>query len=516
MVPDRYIFEVAIESTGSSLRWLRDTFVGPGGDSGFDELVGEAADVACGADGLLCFPFVDGASRAPWYADGARAALPRRRLRPYPRPPGPGHAGGDRVSVPLDDVDPDPARRAPGPAVRQRSDRIGDGEARSAVWTQLKADVLGTPLRVPRVADLAAAGAAILAGVAAGVFEDAAAGVAGLVRWDRQYDRTRNAAPRTASSARLRTRLPARRPDVRPDGPGGDTQPEPALGNEIRVKGSMTTSMGKTLRLGRLFDADSNTSMILPMDHGVEEPVYGELERPQELIASLAGAGVNAFLMRRGLAAFAAETIAGRAGWVQRLTGARGCHPAWRTSSSCSPGSRRRCATAPTPSCRRSSSARRPRRSSSPQLGAIADECNRLGIPLLAEIFPVGGPDATPYDGPYTVDDMRVAVRVASEEGADFIKTWYTGDPESFSRVIDYSLVPVLIAGGPKARNDRDVLQMVRGAMDAGASGIAMGRKIWQSRDPAAMVGRAGRDHPPRCERGRGAELLAPVAAPAG
>jgi DhnA family fructose-bisphosphate aldolase class Ia len=44
----------------------------------------------------------------------------------------------------------------------------------------------------------------------------------------------------------------------------------------------MTTSMGKTLRLGRLFDADSNTSMILPMDHGVEEPVYGELERPRD------------------------------------------------------------------------------------------------------------------------------------------------------------------------------------------------------------------------------------------
>jgi len=36
----------------------------------------------------------------------------------------------------------------------------------------------------------------------------------------------------------------------------------------------MTTSIGKTLRLGRLFDADSNTSMILPMDHGVETTPY--------------------------------------------------------------------------------------------------------------------------------------------------------------------------------------------------------------------------------------------------
>jgi fructose-bisphosphate aldolase / 2-amino-3,7-dideoxy-D-threo-hept-6-ulosonate synthase len=251
----------------------------------------------------------------------------------------------------------------------------------------------------------------------------------------------------------------------------------------------MTTSIGKTLRLGRLFDADSNTSMILPMDHGVEEPVYGELERPTELIASLAQAGVNAFLMRRGLAAFAAETFAGRAGWVQRLTGRTGLSPGLETEqlvfASVEEALRNGAdAVVPTFFLGPETEAIQ-----LPQLGAIADECSKLGIPLLAEIFPVGGPDATPYDGPYTVDDMRVAVRVASEEGADLIKTWYTGDPESFRRVIDYSLVPVLIAGGPKAENDRDVLQMVRGAMDAGASGIAMGRKIWQSRDPAAMVG---------------------------
>jgi DhnA family fructose-bisphosphate aldolase class Ia len=250
----------------------------------------------------------------------------------------------------------------------------------------------------------------------------------------------------------------------------------------------MTTSMGKTLRLGRLFDSGSNTSMILPMDHGVEEPVYTELERPQDLIASLAGAGVNAFLMRRGLAAFAAETIAGRAGWVLRLTARTGLSPGLETDQLVLGGveeALRNGADAVVPTFFIGPDTEAVQL---PQLGAIADECNKLGIPLLAEIFPVGGPDATPYDGPYTVDDMRVAVRVASEEGADFIKTWYTGDPESFRRVIDYSLVPVLIAGGPKARNDRDVLEMVRGAMDAGAAGIAMGRKIWQSRDPAAMV----------------------------
>jgi fructose-bisphosphate aldolase / 2-amino-3,7-dideoxy-D-threo-hept-6-ulosonate synthase len=250
----------------------------------------------------------------------------------------------------------------------------------------------------------------------------------------------------------------------------------------------MTTSMGKTLRLGRLFDPASHTSMILPMDHGVEEAGYAELERPTELVADLADAGVNAFLMRRGLAAFTASCFAGRAGWVQRLTGRTGLSPGLETEqlvfASVQEALRNGAdAVVPTFFIGPDTEAVQ-----LPQLGAIADECNRLGVPLLAEIFPQGGREAVPYDGPYTVPDMRVAVRVASEEGADAIKTWYTGDPDSFRQVVDYSLVPVLIAGGPKAENTRDVLAMVRGAMDAGAAGIAMGRKIWQSPDPAGMV----------------------------
>ncbi len=200
VVPARYLHEVAIESTGSSLRWLRDVLTGPagggpaggaplaGGSAGFDELIGQAAGVACGADGLLCFPFVDGAARAPHYAAGARAAYLGVAS---------GHTRAHLVRAMLEGIAfqyratmsilagpgaPDGPRGAGDPV------GIGDGEARSPVWTQLKADVLGVPLRVPRIADLAAAGAAILAGVAAGVFASAAAGVARLVRWDRQYD----------------------------------------------------------------------------------------------------------------------------------------------------------------------------------------------------------------------------------------------------------------------------------------------------------------------------------------
>jgi fructose-bisphosphate aldolase/2-amino-3,7-dideoxy-D-threo-hept-6-ulosonate synthase len=224
------------------------------------------------------------------------------------------------------------------------------------------------------------------------------------------------------------------------------------------------------------------------MDHANEEPDYAELERPYDLIASLARTGVNAFLMRRGLAEYSVGAFAGRAGWVQRITGRSGLSRDLRNDqlviASVEQAARNGAdAVAPTffigPDTETYLL---------PQLGAIADECSRLGLPLLAEIFPVGGPDAVPYSGPYTVADMRMAVRAAAEEGADLIKTWYPGDPDSFRRVIDYSLVPVIAAGGPRARNDREVLETVRGAMEAGAAGVAMGRKIWQSANPARLA----------------------------
>jgi xylulokinase len=203
VVPDRYIHEVAIESTGSSLRWLRDVLNGPSsGQAGFDELIRSAAEVTCGADGLLCFPFVDGAGRAPRYAAGARGAylgavsghtrghLARAMLE--------GIAFQYRATLPLAGQRAAGGGPGPGDAIA-----TGDGEAHNPVWNQLKADVLGVPLRVPRITDLAAAGAAILAGIAGGVFADAAAGAAGLVSWDRRYDPDPR---RTAEYAKLSAR----------------------------------------------------------------------------------------------------------------------------------------------------------------------------------------------------------------------------------------------------------------------------------------------------------------------
>jgi fructose-bisphosphate aldolase/2-amino-3,7-dideoxy-D-threo-hept-6-ulosonate synthase len=251
-------------------------------------------------------------------------------------------------------------------------------------------------------------------------------------------------------------------------------------------------SLGKQVRLGRVFDPDSGTAIVLPLDHAVESPDFLELERPLPLVGDLARAGVDAFLIRRGMASHAATEFAGRAGWIQRLTGRTGLS----TAGGAHHDNRQLVIASVEDALRNGADAVAPtfffgpdtEDDAFPQLGKIADECDRLGMPLLAEVFPQGGPGAVPYDGPYSVAEMRLAVRIASEEGADFIKTWYTGDPESFAEVIRYSFVPVLVAGGARTNDPVDVLRMARGAMDAGAKGVAFGRKVWGHADPAAMV----------------------------
>ena len=105
----------------------------------------------------------------------------------------------------------------------------------------------------------------------------------------------------------------------------------------------------------------------------------------------------------------------------------------------------------------------------------LATECRKWNIPLMVESIPFGWPKADNRNP----EIIAAAARVASELGADYVKTFYTGDKDSFSKVVQNSLVPVLVLGGPKIDSDLEVLQMVRDAIDAGAVGITMGRNIW-------------------------------------
>ena len=107
----------------------------------------------------------------------------------------------------------------------------------------------------------------------------------------------------------------------------------------------------------------------------------------------------------------------------------------------------------------------------------LIDDSNRYGVPMIA-VTAVG--KAMTRDVRY----MSLASRIAAELGAHIVKTYFV---DNFEKVIESCPVPVVIAGGKK-QPELDALKMAHDALEAGAIGVDMGRNIFQSEDPVAMI----------------------------
>jgi len=80
------------------------------------------------------------------------------------------------------------------------------------------------------------------------------------------------------------------------------------------------------------------------------------------------------------------------------------------------------------------------------------------------------------------------AARLGYELGADVVKTNYTGDVETFRKVVGGVRVPVIVAGGPKAATEAEALQLVSDSIEAGAAGVSIGRNVFQNSKPMLMT----------------------------
>lgn len=108
----------------------------------------------------------------------------------------------------------------------------------------------------------------------------------------------------------------------------------------------------------------------------------------------------------------------------------------------------------------------------------LVDMGTRYGIPTLA-VTAVGKNMAR--DARY----FRLATRICAELGAHYVKTYYVD--EGFDTVVAACPVPIVIAGGKKIP-EMDALKMAYNAIQQGASGVDMGRNIFQSESPIAMI----------------------------
>ena len=169
-IPGMWYALTATNSCASAHRWLRDRFFLRAGDDGsavFAEMDRMAGEIPVGADGLLVHPYLQG-ERSPYWDPLLRADFVGMTMR---------HERGHFVRALYEGIacslrDALGQFRAQG--IELNEARIVGGGARSALWRQIVADVLGVRIVLPAVTD-ASYGVGLLAGVAAGFFENAAA-----------------------------------------------------------------------------------------------------------------------------------------------------------------------------------------------------------------------------------------------------------------------------------------------------------------------------------------------------
>ncbi|MEM2343708.1 MAG: 2-amino-3,7-dideoxy-D-threo-hept-6-ulosonate synthase [Thermoproteota archaeon] len=235
----------------------------------------------------------------------------------------------------------------------------------------------------------------------------------------------------------------------------------------------------KRRRLRRIFREDGKT-VIIPMDHGVSiGPVKG-LENMKRLVEELSKGGVDAVVVHKG--------------WAKLLDfSSMGLIIHGSAGTDLSPDRLRKTACA-TPLEALALGAdgfslhvNVGSETDYEQISFLARSsraCSRLGLPLLAMMYPRGAK----IQDEHSPKEVSHAARIGVELGADVVKTNYTGSPESFKLVVESSHIPVVIAGGPKTSSTREFLKMVSDAISAGAAGVSIGRNVFQHEEPRKMA----------------------------
>ncbi len=239
---------------------------------------------------------------------------------------------------------------------------------------------------------------------------------------------------------------------------------------------------GKTIRMRRLFPNPTRRLFSVPLDHAVSMGPIDGLEELAPLARELQDGGVDLLIVTKG----AVRELAPVLDPGTRL----GIHVS--ASTSLGPSANRKVLVA---SAEEAISLGADLLSVQvnfgipeepdmlTDLGIAADQCRRLGLPLLCMAY-------VKKEGGGTADELRHAARAAADLGADIVKTSYPGSLDEFRRLCRTTPVPLLIGGGVRVEPESAFLRLVEESGPAGGAGICIGRNLFQRRPVAPLARR--------------------------
>jgi 2-amino-4,5-dihydroxy-6-oxo-7-(phosphonooxy)heptanoate synthase len=258
-------------------------------------------------------------------------------------------------------------------------------------------------------------------------------------------------------------------------------------------------TFARRLRNRRLYHHGDGL-LVVPMDHAVTDgPFAADLNR---LVGAVAGNGADAVVLHKGSVRRVDPRSFARTSLVVHLS----------AGTATAPDPHARCLVAGVEEALRLGAdavsvhvnvGARQQQQQLADLGAVAERCERWGLPLLAMMYPVGpgvgagrsasggqaGQSGTVRD-PHDPERIAHAAAIAAELGADLVKTPYPGSVAALQQVTRDCPIPVLVAGGAARPNQSDLLAWARDVMRAGAGGVAVGRNIFHHADPGAITRR--------------------------
>jgi len=241
--------------------------------------------------------------------------------------------------------------------------------------------------------------------------------------------------------------------------------------------------IGKSIRLERIMNRNTGKTVIVPMDHGVTVGAIDGLYNMRQTVSKVVAGGANAVLLHKGIPRYCHRGEGGDVGLIIHLSAG--------TSLSPDPNVKELICTveeaikigADTVSIHINLGADTDNEMLR-QLGYVGRKCDEWQIPLLAMMYTRGRAIKDECDA----KNVAHAARVAAELGADIVKVSYTGSPESFAKVTQSCPTPVVIAGGSKMDSDREIFEVVKGALAAGAAGLSIGRNAFGHEKPVQMI----------------------------
>jgi len=240
---------------------------------------------------------------------------------------------------------------------------------------------------------------------------------------------------------------------------------------------------GKSLRLCRILEGPKRRAVIVPMDHGVSSGPIAGIATIADTINKVEMGGATAVVVHKGILQSLPMDRGLRLGIILHLSASTSLGPA-PDAKTLVTGVEEALALAADAVSVHVNIGAEAEKEMLRDLGRVAGDCSRWGVPLLAMAYPRG----PKIKDQFNVDVVKHAARVAAELGADLVKTNYTGSVDTFKEVVKGCPVPVVIAGGPKMGSDMDVLRMVADSIAAGGSGVSIGRNIFQHPEMTRMT----------------------------